>query len=426
MEKKQFKPKDMLVIGAALFAMFFGAGNLIFPPLLGQQTGTSWFIGFLFFFIFDVGLALVAILALINKNEYSITGLTGPMGKVPGAVIGAIGALCIGPFLAIPRTAATTYEVGVAPLFPGFNTWIFSAVFFAIVLVLTIRPSKVVDIVGQFLTPVLVIFLLIMIIVGIVNPLGPIELDSTVNAVKEGTYNGYQTLDVIASMIFIIIIANSARDKGYTDQASLAGATIRSSVVAAIGLLIIYGGLTYLGATTGTLADYQGLDQTTLLVTITKGLFGNTGVILLGIIVLFACWTTAIGLTSAVSEYFVELSGGKLKYKTLVIIIVIFSWVISNAGVSTIIQFSAPLLNLIYPGLLVLIILAFFHKKIKNNNVYRLAAYFGMITSALEILAGFGLPTGFVSVLPLSDMGFAWIIPAIVGAIIGKFIPSKS
>lgn len=426
MEKKQFKPKDMLVIGAALFAMFFGAGNLIFPPLLGQQTGTSWLIGFLFFFIFDVGLALVAILALINKNEYSITGLTGPMGKVPGAVIGTIGALCIGPFLAIPRTAATTYEVGVAPLFPGFNTWIFSAVFFAIVLVLTIRPSKVVDIVGQFLTPVLVIFLLIMIIVGIVNPLGPIELDSTVNAVKEGTYNGYQTLDVIASMIFIIIIANSARDKGYTDQASLAGATIRSSVVAAIGLLIIYGGLTYLGATTGTLADYQGLDQTTLLVTITKGLFGNTGVILLGIIVLFACWTTAIGLTSAVSEYFVELSGGKLKYKTLVIIIVIFSWVISNAGVSTIIQFSAPLLNLIYPGLLVLIILAFFHKKIKNNNVYRLAAYFGMITSALEILAGFGLPTGFVSVLPLSDMGFAWIIPAIVGAIIGKFIPSKS
>lgn len=426
MEKKQFKPKDMLVIGAALFAMFFGAGNLIFPPLLGQQTGTSWLIGFLFFFIFDVGLALVAILALINKNEYSITGLTGPMGKVPGAVIGAIGALCIGPFLAIPRTAATTYEVGVAPLFPGFNTWIFSAVFFAIVLVLTIRPSKVVDIVGQFLTPVLVIFLLIMIIVGIVNPLGPIELDSTVNAVKEGTYNGYQTLDVIASMIFIIIIANSARDKGYTDQASLAGATIRSSVVAAIGLLIIYGGLTYLGATTGTLADYQGLDQTTLLVTITKGLFGNTGVILLGIIVLFACWTTAIGLTSAVSEYFVELSGGKLKYKTLVIIIVIFSWVISNAGVSTIIQFSAPLLNLIYPGLLVLIILAFFHNKIKNNNVYRLAAYFGMITSALEILAGFGLPTGFVSALPLSDMGFAWIIPAIVGAIIGKFIPSKS
>lgn len=152
---------------------------------------------------------------------------------------------------------------------------------------------------------------------------------------------------ITEQLIFIIIIANSARDKGYNDQASLAGATIRSSVVAAVGLLVIYGGLTYLGATTGTLADYQGLDQTTLLVTITKGLFGDIGVILLGIIVLFACWTTAIGLTSAVSEYFVELSGGKLKYKTLVIAIVVFSWLVSNAGVATIIKVSAPLLNLI-------------------------------------------------------------------------------
>lgn len=425
MEKK-FKAKDMLIIGAALFAMFFGAGNLIFPPLLGQQSGTSWIIGFLFFFIFDVGLALVAILALIGKDTYSITGLTGPMGKVPGSILGAVGALCIGPFLAVPRTAATTFEVGVLPLAPNFNSWIFTAIFFAVVLVLTIRPSKVVDIVGGYLTPILVIFLLIMIVVGIVNPLGPIESEPTVNAVREGTYNGYQTLDVIAAMIFIIIIANSARDKGYTDKGSLAGAVMRSAVVATVLLLVIYGGLTFLGATTGTLADYQGLDQTSLLVAITRGLFGNIGVILLGIIVLFACWTTAIGLISAVSEYFVELSNGKLKYTTLVTVMVIFSWVVSNFGVSTIIQVSAPLLNLIYPGLLVLIILAFFHKQIKNNNIYRCAAYFAMITSALEILAGFGLPTGFVSVLPLSDMGFAWIIPAIVGGIIGKFIPSKS
>lgn len=140
-----------------------------------------------------------------------------------GSILGAVGALCIGPFLAVPRTAATTFEVGVLPLAPNFNSWIFTAIFFAVVLVLTIRPSKVVDIVGGYLTPILVIFLLIMIVVGIVNPLGPIESEPTVNAVREGTYNGYQTLDVIAAMIFIIIIANSARDKGYTDKGSLAG-----------------------------------------------------------------------------------------------------------------------------------------------------------------------------------------------------------
>ena len=401
MEKKQ-KFSDILVIGGALFAMFFGAGNLIFPPLLGQQSGTSWFIGFLFFFIFDVGLALVAILALVRKGQFEINGITDVMGKVPSTIINCIAVLCIGPLLAIPRTAATTFEIGVQPLAPNFSTWIFSAIFFAIVLALTIRPSKVVDIIGAFLTPVLVITLLVMIIKGIISPLGPIDLPETTNPVQNGTLNGYQTLDVLASMIFIMIITSSAQGKGYTEGHSLSKAVLSSSCVASIGLFVIYGGLTYLGATTCNLADMQGLNQTALLVAITKALFGNAGVILLGVIVLFACLTTAIGL-----------------------IVVVFSWLISNAGVSTIIQFSAPLLNLVYPGVLVLIILAFFHKSIKNKNIYRVATYFAIIVSALEILAGFGLPTGFVKSLPLAPMGFAWIIPAIAGGIIGKFIPCK-
>ena len=409
MEKKQ-KFSDILVIGGALFAMFFGAGNLIFPPLLGQQSGTSWFIGFLFFFIFDVGLALVAILALVRKGQFEIN---------------CIAVLCIGPLLAIPRTAATTFEIGVQPLAPNFSTWIFSAIFFAIVLALTIRPSKVVDIIGAFLTPVLVITLLVMIIKGIISPLGPIDLPETTNPVQNGTLNGYQTLDVLASMIFIMIITSSAQGKGYTEGHSLSKAVLSSSCVASIGLFVIYGGLTYLGATTCNLADMQGLNQTALLVAITKALFGNAGVILLGVIVLFACLTTAIGLSSSTGAFFEELTGGKVSYKKVVIIVVVFSWLISNAGVSTIIQFSAPLLNLVYPGVLVLIILAFFHKSIKNKNIYRVATYFAIIVSALEILAGFGLPTGFVKSLPLAPMGFAWIIPAIVGGIIGKFIPCK-
>lgn len=424
MEKKQ-KFSDILVIGAALFAMFFGAGNLIFPPLLGQESGTSWFLGFAFFFIFDVGLALVAILALIRKGELEINGITGVMGKVPSLIINCIAVLCIGPLLAIPRTAATTYEVGIAPLFPGFNTWIFSAIFFAIVLVLTIRPSKVVDIIGTFLTPILVIGLLALIIKGIISPLGAIEIEPVNSPVQAGTVNGYQTLDVMASMIFIMIITSSAQQKGYTSTSALSKAVLSSSVVAAVGLLIIYGGLTYLGATTCGLEEFQGLNQTALLVAITKALFGQTGVVLLGIIVLFACLTTAIGLSSSAGAFFEEISGGKLSYKNVVIVVVVFSWLISNAGVSTIIQVSAPLLNLIYPGILVLIILAFFHNTIKNKNIYRVAAYFAIITSALEILAGFGLPTEFVKSLPFGAAGFAWICPAIIGGIIGKFIPSK-
>lgn len=425
MEKQKQKFSDILVIGMALFAMFFGAGNLIFPPLLGQESGTSWIIGFLFFFLFDVGLALVAILALINKGEFSIHGITGVMGKVPSTIINCLTVLCIGPLLAIPRTAATTYEIGIQPLFPSFNTWIFSAIFFAIVLALTIRPSKVVDIIGQFLTPVLVIGLLAMIIKGIITPLGPIDVEAIKNPVQSGTYNGYQTLDVLASMIFIMIITNSADGKGYTGQA-LPAVVLKSSVVAAIGLFVIYGGLTYLGATTCNLPEMHNMNQTALLVAITKACFGNLGVILLGIIVLFACLTTAIGLTSSTGSFFEELTNGKAQYKTVVIIVAVFSWLISNAGVSTIIQVSGPLLSLVYPGVLVLIILAFFHNKIQNKNIYRVAAYFAIITSACEILAGYGLPTGFVASFPLAPWGFAWIVPAIIGGIIGKFIPCKN
>lgn len=423
MEKKGFG--DFLVIGMALFSMFFGAGNLIFPPLLGQETGTSWMIGFLFFFIFDVGLALVAILALINKGEYSMHGVTSVMGKVPGTIINCLTVLCIGPLLAIPRTAATTYEIGIAPLFPGFSSWIFSAIFFAVVLVLTIRPSGVVDIIGKFLTPVLVIGLLSMIIKGAITPMGAIDVADKVGAVKTGTANGYQTLDVLASLVFIMIIANSAKDKGYTEPKAMSNAVIKSSAVAAVGLFVIYGGLTFLGATTCGIESLQGLSQTTLLVSITKALFGNIGVVLLGVVVLFACWTTAIGLVSSCGSFFEDLTGGKLKYKTVVIIVCVFSWLISNAGVSTIVSVSAPLLSLIYPGVLALIILAFFHNKIKNKNVYRLAAYVGILVSACEILAGYGLPTGFVAALPLANLGFAWIIPAIIGAIVGNFIPCK-
>lgn len=424
MEKKQ-NFGDFLVIGMALFSMFFGAGNLIFPPLLGQETGTSWIVGFLFFFIFDVGLALVAILALINKGEYAMDGVTGVMGKVPSTIINCITVLCIGPLLAIPRTAATTFEIGVQPLFPGISSWIFTAIFFALVLLLTIRPSGVVDIVGKFLTPVLVIGLLVMIIKGAISPLGPIDVPDTVGAVKSGTYNGYQTLDVLASLVFIMIIANSAKDKGYTDPKSMSGAVMKSSVVAAVGLFVIYGGLTFLGATTCNISELHGLSQTALLVSITGQLFGNVGVILLGVVVLFACLTTAIGLTSSCGSFFEDLTKGKLKYSTVVVIVCVFSWVISNAGVATIVSVSAPLLMLVYPGVLALIVLAFFHNKIKNKNVYRFAAYIGILVSACEILAGYGLPTGFVSALPLASMGFAWIIPAIVGGIIGNFIPCK-
>lgn len=422
MEKKS-SLGDVVVIGLALFAMFFGAGNLIFPPYLGMNAGNGWFIGFMGFFIADVGLALVAILSMIKSGDVSIEGLTGRLGKVPSTIVNVLVVLCIGPFLAIPRTAATTFEIGIQPLFPNFNSWVFGAIYFGIVLVLTIRPSSVVDIVGKYMTPILVLSLLAMIVIGIINPIGQIGVTEGYNTIKEGIVSGYQTMDVLAAVIFIIILLSTAREKGYTETKDTMSIVLKSSIFAAGALFVIYGGLTYLGATTSA-GGFEGYNQTGLVVVITETLLGRYGLYMLSVIVLFACLTTAIGLISSCAAYFEKLTGGKVSYAALVTIIVAFSYIVSNFGISMIISIAAPVLNVLYPVMLVMIILNFFNDKIKNMNVYRVAAVFALAVSLSEVLLGFGLPLGFVKMLPLSTYGLGWILPAVAGGLIGAFIRS--
>ncbi len=416
---------DVAVIGLALFAMFFGAGNLIFPPYLGTNAGTEWFTGFLCFFIADVGLALVAILAMIKSGDVSMNGITGKLGKVPSVIINSLIVLCIGPFLAIPRTAATTFEMGVMPVFPSINSWIFGAIFFGLTLMFTIRPSSVVDVIGKFLTPVLVACLLALIVIGIMHPIGEIAVTTGFDTVKEGILSGYQTMDVLASIVFVIIIISAAKGKGYTETKDTMRVVIQSSFFAAVALMIIYGGLAYLGATTSA-GGFEGHNQTGLVVAITQTLIGSYGVLILGIIVFFACLTTAIGLVSSCASYFEDLTHGKLSYKAVVLLTVGFSYIVSNFGISTIISIAAPILTLLYPVVLVMIILTYFSKRIKNNNIYIGAAILAFVASAADVLCGYGLPFEFIKSLPFGAFQCGWIVPAIVGGIIGKFIPMSS
>jgi len=158
--------KDVVIVGFALFAMFFGAGNLIFPPYLGVVSGSSWLTGFGGFLLADVGLALLAVAAAAKCNG-EISQILGRPGKNLAIVLGSAIMICLGPLLAIPRTAATTFEMGVSPLVSGFNPILFSILFFALTFVLTIKPSKVVDIIGQYLTPALLVALGVLIVKGI-------------------------------------------------------------------------------------------------------------------------------------------------------------------------------------------------------------------------------------------------------------------
>ena len=276
--------KDIIITGFALFAMFFGAGNLIFPPFLGLITGSSWLTGFTGFILADVGLSLLAILAIARCNG-EVGKIFSRAGHKISIVLACAIMICIGPLLAIPRTAATTFEMGIQPIFSGFNSIIFSIIFFGVTLLLTIRPSKVVDIIGSYLTPALLISLLVLIGMGVVNPLGRIEPATIDGVFSEGIFQGYQTLDALGAVSLSAVIFTSIANKGYTKQEEKISITFKAGLIAGAGLFIVYGGLTYLGATVSTMFD-SNVSQAGLIVSITDMLLGFPGKVILGLIVI--------------------------------------------------------------------------------------------------------------------------------------------
>lgn len=419
------KMKDTVVVGFALFAMFFGAGNLIFPPYLGVISGQNWLTSFSGFVLADVGLALLAILAATKFNG-DVNKMFSRAGNKLNIILGSAIVICIGPLLAIPRTAATTFEMGIQPVFGNFNTIIFSIIFFAVTLVLTIKPSKVVDIVGSFLTPALLVALAVLIIKGITSPLGNINPQPVIdNLFSEGVAQGYQTMDTLGAVVFATVIILSITNKGYTTEKEKISMSLKSGLVAAVALCLVYGGLCYLGATVSEMYG-KDVNQTALIVSITEGLLGSTGKVILALIVSLACLTTSIGLTSAAGQYFSGLTKGKLKYEHIVIGICVFSAVVSNLGVSNIIKYSAPILSMVYPATVTLIILALFGEKISNDNVFKAATYMALFISILTVIDSMSVKIPAIHLLPLDSLGFNWIVPVLIAGIIGNFIPSGS
>ncbi|WP_419725470.1 branched-chain amino acid transport system II carrier protein [Terrisporobacter petrolearius] len=416
--------KDIIITGFALFAMFFGAGNLIFPPFLGLISGSSWLTGFTGFILADVGLSLLAILA-IAKCDGDVGKIFSRAGHKISLVLACSIMICIGPLLAIPRTAATTFEMGIQPIFSGFSSIIFSIIFFVVTLLLTIRPSKVVDIIGSYLTPALLIALLALIGVGVFNPLGSIEPATIDGVFSEGIFQGYQTLDALGAVSLSAVIFTTIANKGYTKKEDKINITFKAGLIAAAGLFLVYGGLTYLGATVSTMFD-SNVSQAGLIVAITERLLGFPGKVILGIIVTLACLTTAIGLTSATGQYFSKLSNNKIKYETIVSAVCLFSLVVSNFGVDTIIKFSAPILTVIYPPTIVLVVFTLLGKYIKNDNIFKFATYTALVMGFLNILGNFGVKVPVINTLPLHTLGFNWVVPVLVASVIGFFIKSNS
>lgn len=407
--KLQNKPhtvRDIIVVGFALFAMFFGAGNVIFPPYLGVEAGPEWLGGFSAYFIADIGLAMCAVFALLRVG--SSEAVTARLGKVPAAILMSALILCIGPMVAIPRTAATTFEMAIVPNISGVSSVVFSIIFFAIILFLCIRQSAVVDIVGAILTPLLLIGLAVIIIKGVATPLGEIALTPNADNVILGGIKARLPDHGRARSAAVWHHNPPERSlQGLHHQRPEVQDRLRARYPRRCAAARRLHGLCYLGATVSTQYGLE-IGRAELVMAIVEALLGKAGMIIFGVVVGLACVTTAIGLTSSAAAYFTELCSEKVPYKAFVIVICVFSAVASNLGLDRIVSIAAPVLDIVYPPALVVIFISLI---IPNANDYvSRGAALGAVGAS--ILCAFKVPA--MENLPLYDMGLYWILPAVI------------
>ena len=423
---KNKKLTNVLTLGFALFAMFFGAGNLLLPPLIGVEVGSNYFVAMIAFGLTGILLPFTGILSVVFSGD-NFNDLGHRVNKHLAAILGTIIMICIGPLIAIPRTAATTFEVGIKPFFPELNPLWGSLFFFAITLGLAIRPSKVVDVIGNYLTPVLLVLLALLIVVGIINPTAdfmPSKL-TMMQSFSKGFVEGYQTLDVLASVIFAGIIIAAARDKGYTDTKSKSQIVIISGLLSTTCLLFVYGGLIYLGATSG--VTNPDISRAELLIEISRNTLGHYGLIAIALCMAFACLTTSIALTSAVGSFFERLTNGKLSYTVLVVLCTLISFGLSIKGVDEIINFAYPPLAFVYPITITLVIyIVLFGKVVKSKTPFIFALIASTIIAILGLLKLLGyfdeVTITSLNKIPFFEYDLGWVVPSIVGFVIGLLI----
>ncbi|SFQ56966.1 branched-chain amino acid:cation transporter, LIVCS family [Psychrobacillus psychrotolerans] len=431
--KNKLSFSNHLVIGVMLFALFFGAGNLIFPASLGQNAGTQVWIAITGFLLTGIGLPFLGTLAMGFSGSKNLQELSSRVHPVFAVIFTSLLYLTIGPFFALPRTGAVSFEIGILPFMSQDNAQIglliFTILFFGLTLLLSLNPTKIVDNVGKYLSPGIIIGLFFLLIFVIIKPMGSFEAPQgnyVSNAFMTGFTEGYNTMDALASLVFGIIVIQAIRSMGVTSTKGILVATAKSGGIAILFLGLIYAGIAYLGATS---VNEYGLfaNGGPVLSAASEHYFGSFGAILLSVIIFLACLTTSIGLTTACGEYFHTLMP-KISYKAFVIFFSIFTCIIANFGLSNIITYSIPVLMLLYPLAIVLIFLTFLSPLFNHARIVYVSVMF--VTFLISIVDGFKALCGsldieyygwlqpivdfYENVLPFYSVGLGWLIPFVI------------
>ena len=421
----------ILPIGLMLFSFFFGAGNLIFPPALGQMAGENLPAAIFGFCISGVGLPLLGILAMAILNGDDPNELASPMSPAFGKAITILCALTIGPFFAIPRTAAVSFDTGILLLLPeGYETMglaLYSLFFFALTYFLSVNPSKIVDNIGKIMSPLLLICLGILIFCVITNPMGDFQPANSVykNApFFKGFQEGYNTMDLLCTMLYGAATLKAIESQGVTEQKQLTKVCIYAGIIAAICLALIYGALAYAGASSTALFGIVA-NGGQLLNMISVHYMGFPGQVVLALIIFFACITTSIGLTTSISSYFNQLTGGRVLYQRFCVYICMFSLVVANFGLNNIIKFSIPVICMLYPIVIAIVILNVGQSIFKRDKaIFRICLTLTTIFAIFDGLRAGGfdlraLDSFLTQYLPFFDVGFGWLLPCFGGILLG-------
>ena len=413
----------MLLVSFMLFSLFFGAGNLIFPPFLGQNAGSHTLPAMLGFLATAVVLPVLGVVVVARFD--GLDRLGQQVGKRFAIVFTLLIYLSIGPGLGIPRAASVPFEMAVAPYLPeSANTtvWmlVYSLVFFLVALWLCMTPGKLVNRIGHFLTPSLLVLLVFLFVCflfrGEVN-VAPSQTAYDAAPFLKGFSEGYQTMDTLAGLNFGFVIALNIQALGITDPREVEQGTIRAGFVAAGLFAVVYAMLTHIGGIAG--AAFPGCETgAETLTRLADSLFGRVGQVLLGAIFVIACFNTCVGLISSVGEYFHQL-WPKVPYTGWAAFFALTSMLFSNIGLAGILRLSVPVLNAIYPTAIVLIFLSFLPGAFQHRPVYGWAIVLTALQSIPAVLP-LGPVSAFASALPLGGLGFGWGGPALAGVLLGK------
>lgn len=426
--KQKLTLMEILPIGLMLFASFFGAGNLIFPPALGQSAGVNFLPAAAGFCTTGVGIPLLGIIAIGLLRASNPEALALPVHPKFAKALIVVTVLTIGPFFAIPRTGAVSFDVGILPFISAENydlgLALYSLFFFVVTYFLSVNPSKIVDWVGKILTPLLLISIAILVVQVFMHPMGEPQQAGGYYASMpylKGFQEGYYTMDLLATMLFGTVVIDSIKVRGISEGSVLTRTCIMAGIIAAVLLAAIYFSLTYTGATS--VAVFGVSDNGAIaLSSIANYYMGTAGNVVLCLMIFFACLTTSIGLTVSAGSYLEQVLKYKMQYQRIAAIICIFSFAVSNVGLTKIISLSVPVLCLLYPIVIVLVMMAFM--PVKRACVYRSTLAFTIVFAIIDGLNAAGVPMKtaealFKDVIPFYSAGFGWFVPSIVGLVLG-------